>query len=122
MRHYPHLVVSGNRRLADGPLRLFVILTSTGVYAGDGSDPDVRERLESSDLILSIGAIKSDFNTAVSDLNLARDVRYCRTESVSRASPTMSASFPPLTSIATTFAYDIQSIQVSECKGCSKRL
>ena len=35
-----------------------------GVYAGDGSHPDVRERLESSDLILSIGAIKSDFNTA----------------------------------------------------------
>ncbi|MCJ1432564.1 Pyruvate decarboxylase 1 [Xylographa pallens] len=38
--------------------------TFGGVYAGDGSNPDVRERLESSDLILSIGAIKSDFNTA----------------------------------------------------------
>ncbi|MCJ1236134.1 Pyruvate decarboxylase 1 [Varicellaria rhodocarpa] len=38
--------------------------TYGGVYAGDGSHPDVRERLESSDLILSIGAIKSDFNTA----------------------------------------------------------
>ncbi|MCJ1285776.1 Pyruvate decarboxylase 1 [Xylographa opegraphella] len=38
--------------------------TFGGVYAGDGSDPEVRERLESSDLILSIGAIKSDFNTA----------------------------------------------------------
>lgn len=35
-----------------------------GVYAGDGSNPGVRERVESSDLILSIGAIKSDFNTA----------------------------------------------------------
>lgn len=35
-----------------------------GVYAGEGSQPDVKERLESSDLILSIGAIKSDFNTA----------------------------------------------------------
>lgn len=35
-----------------------------GVYAGDGSNPGVRERLESSDLILSIGSIKSDFNTA----------------------------------------------------------
>jgi len=34
-----------------------------GVYAGNGSDPAVRERVESSDLILSIGAIKSDFNT-----------------------------------------------------------
>lgn len=35
-----------------------------GVYAGDGSNQGVRERVESSDLILSIGAIKSDFNTA----------------------------------------------------------
>ncbi|KAF2096870.1 pyruvate decarboxylase [Rhizodiscina lignyota] len=35
-----------------------------GVYAGDGSNPGVRERVESSDLILSIGAVKSDFNTA----------------------------------------------------------
>lgn len=34
-----------------------------GVYAGDGSNAGVRERLESADLILSIGAIKSDFNT-----------------------------------------------------------
>lgn len=35
-----------------------------GVYAGNGSNPGVREVVESSDLILSIGAIKSDFNTA----------------------------------------------------------
>ncbi|KAH6677495.1 thiamine diphosphate-binding protein, partial [Halenospora varia] len=35
-----------------------------GVYAGDGSQPIVKERVEASDLILSIGAIKSDFNTA----------------------------------------------------------
>ncbi|KKK13022.1 hypothetical protein P175DRAFT_0477257 [Aspergillus ochraceoroseus IBT 24754] len=34
-----------------------------GVYAGTGSNPAVREQVESSDLILSIGAIKSDFNT-----------------------------------------------------------
>lgn len=34
-----------------------------GVYAGDGSDRRVKERVESSDLTLSIGAIKSDFNT-----------------------------------------------------------
>ncbi|KAF2011613.1 pyruvate decarboxylase-like protein [Aaosphaeria arxii CBS 175.79] len=45
-----------------------------GVYAGDGSNAGVRERVESSDLVLSIGAIKSDFNTAgftyrVSQLN-----------------------------------------------------
>lgn len=45
-----------------------------GVYAGDGSNRGVRERVESADLILSIGAIKSDFNTAgftyrVSQLN-----------------------------------------------------
>lgn len=35
-----------------------------GVYAGNGSNSGVREVVESSDLILSIGAIKSDFNTA----------------------------------------------------------
>lgn len=34
-----------------------------GVYAGSVSNPEVREAVESSDLILSIGAIKSDFNT-----------------------------------------------------------
>lgn len=38
--------------------------TYGGVYAGDGSNEGVRERVESSDLVLSIGAIKSDFNTA----------------------------------------------------------
>lgn len=38
--------------------------TYGGVYAGSGSNAGVRERVESSDLILSIGAIKSDFNTA----------------------------------------------------------
>lgn len=34
-----------------------------GVYAGDGSSPGVKDHVESSDLILNIGAIKSDFNT-----------------------------------------------------------
>jgi pyruvate decarboxylase len=41
-----------------------------GVYAGDGSQPDVKERVESSDLILTIGAIKSDFNTGKLPLGL----------------------------------------------------
>ncbi|KAK7180704.1 hypothetical protein DPSP01_013739 [Paraphaeosphaeria sporulosa] len=45
-----------------------------GVYAGDGSNKGVRERVESADLVISIGPIKSDFNTAgftyrVSQLN-----------------------------------------------------
>jgi pyruvate decarboxylase len=35
-----------------------------GVYAGNGSNAGVKERVESADLVLSIGAIKSDFNTA----------------------------------------------------------
>ena len=35
-----------------------------GVYAGNGSHTQVREMVESSDLVLSIGAIKSDFNTS----------------------------------------------------------
>ncbi|KAL2024801.1 hypothetical protein VTK56DRAFT_5622 [Thermocarpiscus australiensis] len=34
-----------------------------GVYAGTGSQPRVAARLESSDLVLAIGALKSDFNT-----------------------------------------------------------
>jgi pyruvate decarboxylase len=35
-----------------------------GVYAGDRFNEAVRERVESSGLILNIEAIKSDFNTA----------------------------------------------------------
>ena len=35
-----------------------------GVYAGDGSNAGVKEQVESSDLVLTIGAVKSDFNTA----------------------------------------------------------
>lgn len=35
-----------------------------GVYAGTGSNAGVAEHVESSDLVLSIGAVKSDFNTA----------------------------------------------------------
>lgn len=35
-----------------------------GVYAGDGSQPKVRDRVESADLVLVIGGLKSDFNTA----------------------------------------------------------
>jgi pyruvate decarboxylase len=35
-----------------------------GVYAGSASNPGVKDRVESSDLVLTIGSIKSDFNTA----------------------------------------------------------
>jgi len=35
-----------------------------GVYAGNGSNAGVAGRIESSDLVLTIGSIKSDFNTA----------------------------------------------------------
>ncbi|KAH8819621.1 thiamine diphosphate-binding protein [Xylogone sp. PMI_703] len=38
--------------------------TYGGVYAGDGSLPEVQKRVESADLILTIGGLKSDFNTA----------------------------------------------------------
>lgn len=38
--------------------------TYGGVYAGNASLPEVTEAVESSDLILSIGALQSDFNTA----------------------------------------------------------
>ena len=39
------------------------IPTYGGVYAGEGSKLEVRDTVESSDLILSIGSMKSDFNT-----------------------------------------------------------
>ncbi|KAI1164970.1 putative pyruvate decarboxylase [Nemania serpens] len=35
-----------------------------GVYAGSASRPEIKEIVEGSDLVLSIGALKSDFNTA----------------------------------------------------------
>ncbi|KAH8645643.1 thiamine pyrophosphate enzyme [Xylariales sp. PMI_506] len=35
-----------------------------GVYAGDASHPDVKEAIEGSDLVLTVGSLKSDFNTA----------------------------------------------------------
>jgi pyruvate decarboxylase len=35
-----------------------------GVYAGAASKPEVQELVESSDLLLTVGAMKSDFNTA----------------------------------------------------------
>lgn len=40
------------------------IPTFGGVYAGDGSNPGVQERVEGADLLLTIGSVKSDFNTA----------------------------------------------------------
>lgn len=38
--------------------------TFGGVYAGDASHPDVKKAVESSDLVLTVGSLKSDFNTA----------------------------------------------------------
>ncbi|KAK3656794.1 hypothetical protein LTR56_002775 [Elasticomyces elasticus] len=35
-----------------------------GTYAGDGCNPEVKEALEASDLIITLGNIKSDLNTA----------------------------------------------------------
>ncbi|KAI3319954.1 pyruvate decarboxylase [Xylariaceae sp. AK1471] len=35
-----------------------------GVYAGSASHPEIKTMVEESDLVLSIGALKSDFNTA----------------------------------------------------------
>jgi pyruvate decarboxylase len=34
-----------------------------GVYAGDGSYDSVRQFVENSDLVLSLGTVRSDFNT-----------------------------------------------------------
>lgn len=35
-----------------------------GIYAGSATEPDVKKRVESADLVITIGSIKSDFNTA----------------------------------------------------------
>jgi pyruvate decarboxylase len=35
-----------------------------GIYAGGVTRPDLKERVESADLVLTIGSVKSDFNTA----------------------------------------------------------
>ncbi|KAK3384762.1 thiamine diphosphate-binding protein [Podospora didyma] len=38
--------------------------TYGGVYAGSGSNPEVAAQVEAADLVLSIGSLKSDFNTS----------------------------------------------------------
>ena len=38
--------------------------TFGGVYAGNASHPKVKEAVESADVVLTVGALKSDFNTA----------------------------------------------------------
>ncbi|RYP27160.1 hypothetical protein DL768_011312 [Monosporascus sp. mg162] len=43
-----------------------------GVYAGDASRPAVREAVEGSDLVLSVGSLQSDFNTAGFSFRLSR--------------------------------------------------
>jgi len=46
--------------------------TFAGVYAGSATKEDLKQRVESSDLVLSIGAIKSDFNTAGFTYNVSQ--------------------------------------------------
>ena len=51
-----------------------------GVYAGDGSNAGVKERVESSDLVLSIGAIKSGISPPTDLIRFAEGCRFqhCR--------------------------------------------
>lgn len=46
--------------------------TFGGVYAGTASRPDVKEAVENSDLVLTVGSLKSDFNTAGFSYRLSR--------------------------------------------------
>jgi len=41
-----------------------------GIYLGSISDPSVKEKVESAKLILSVGALKSDFNTGNFSYNI----------------------------------------------------
>lgn len=43
-----------------------------GVYIGDVTQPHIKEVVESSDLVLSIGALKSDFNTGSFSYHISR--------------------------------------------------
>ncbi|RKL35824.1 hypothetical protein BFJ72_g8524 [Fusarium proliferatum] len=43
-----------------------------GLFAGDGSRPDIRTAFESSDMILTIGNIKSELNTAGFTYNFSK--------------------------------------------------
>jgi pyruvate decarboxylase len=54
----PTFVASMGKGLVDETLSNFA-----GVYSDDGSFDAVREYIESSDCVLSIGGIQSDFNT-----------------------------------------------------------
>jgi pyruvate decarboxylase len=91
-----------------------------GVYAGEGSQPDVKERVESSDLILTIGAVKSDFNTGLSMTYLAFTI--LQTDISKLASHIRLPNSTQLTSIARVWLFVTQSTLASTCEVSSARL
>ncbi|EEB08583.1 pyruvate decarboxylase [Schizosaccharomyces japonicus yFS275] len=58
LTHFPTYVTPMGKSSVDEVSEWF-----DGVYVGSISDPAVKDRIESSDLILSVGGLKSDFNT-----------------------------------------------------------
>ena len=47
-----------------------ILETPFQIYLGSISDPSVKEKIESATLILSVGALKSDFNTGNFSYNI----------------------------------------------------
>lgn len=57
-----------------------VLMGINQVYVGSISHPDIKEKVETASLILSIGALKSDFNTGnfTYSIPTSRTVEVCR--------------------------------------------
>jgi pyruvate decarboxylase len=43
-----------------------------GIYAGSATRPDIKTRVETADLVITVGSLKSDFNTAGFTYNISR--------------------------------------------------
>ncbi|CAA90807.2 pyruvate decarboxylase [Schizosaccharomyces pombe] len=67
LTHFPTYVTPMGKSAIDETSQFF-----DGVYVGSISDPEVKDRIESTDLLLSIGALKSDFNTGSFSYHLSQ--------------------------------------------------
>ncbi|EPY54167.1 pyruvate decarboxylase [Schizosaccharomyces cryophilus OY26] len=67
LTHFPSYVTPMGKSALNETSKYF-----DGVYIGSISDPQVKERIESTDLLLSVGALKSDFNTGSFSYHLSQ--------------------------------------------------
>lgn len=92
-----------------------------GVYAGDGSLPSVKEQVENSDLILSIGALKVRASSHACLYHRQLTRRIARATSTQLASPTEPLSSIPSTSTARAAQLDTPSTPAWPCRASSAR-